>query len=437
MPIVDDEGNKIPEATPGTGSSDASGGTGESGVQSFDISGLPFKFNPPLHKSLRFIRTNLGEGAKNSGVKSFYDETNNKYEASFAMRKDEGKTGFENLRLGRIIMDDMAVSKGVIEGGKRFGFRFLYNPAQLGGSLNVGTDFIPNQQSAVTVVLQKGLENMQLEVLLNRIPDITGNAKISDYSPNITESDRKRLQEQGTQYDLDYLYRCANGVHNTRQRSQTGDIGVLLPNPCRLILGPYTSRGAVVQVSVSDQMFSGDMVPVLSYVNITFARFLNMAQSEIARAQSYGMAQDDGSGGDGSNSDSSSDGGSSSGGSSGGSPGGTLSGKQVWQLAVNAGFSSGQADVMTQIAKKESGWYASAHNGNSGTGDNSYGLWQINMLGSMGPSRRRQFGISKNEDLFHPATNAQAARKIYQGSGYRAWSTYKNGSYRNVSIDWR
>lgn len=61
------------------------------------------------------------------------------------------------------------------------------------------------------------------------------------------------------------------------------------------------------------------------------------------------------------------------------------------------------------------GWMESkgdltAHNTNAATGDNSYGAWQINMLGAMGPERRAQFGISSNDQLFDLATNARAMK---------------------------
>jgi hypothetical protein len=410
-----------------TGSSDASGGTGTAEIQSFDISGLPFRFNPPMHKLSRLALVDLGEGRRNpaSSLASYYDERSNTYSASNAVRNDGGKTGFENLRLGRIIMDDMAVSRGIIESGNRYGFRFLYNPTQLGGTLNVGTNFIPDQRSTGTHVLQSGLEQIQLEVLLNRIPDVNSNARTSDYIPAISTTDRKQIQEQGTHYDLDFLYRCANGIHNTRSRSQTGDIGVLLPNPCRLILGPYTSRGAVVSVSVNDQMFSGSMVPILSWVNITFARFLNMAQDEEDRLASYGITRGD-------------EASSSSTTATPATPGaGAMTGKTVYVYAVSAGFSPTEADTMTQIAYKESGWNPRAYNGNSGTGDNSYGLWQINMLGKMGEERRKSWGLKSNDDLFDPSVNAMAARSVYRSQGFNAWSVYKNGSYRSVKVDWR
>jgi len=77
----------------------------------------------------------------------------------------------------------------------------------------------------------------------------------------------------------------------------------------------------------------------------------------------------------------------------------------------------------------ESGRDRYAHNGNAGTGDNSYGLWQINMIGALGPARRAQFGLSSNEQLYDARTNARAALAIYRGQGWNAWATsYGGGS---------
>lgn len=404
-----------------TGSTDASGNDSDE-IGNFDTSGLPFRFNPPPHKLSNFLLTNLGENG-NASTSSFYDETSNKYDSTFAERKS-GRTGFEKLRLGRIIMDDFAVSAGIIESGTRSGFRFLYNPAQVGGMLHTNTSFIPDQRSRASVVLQAGLENIQFELLLNRIPDVTSAAAVSDYLPQISKDDLKQLREQGTQYDLDFLYRCANGVHDTQSRKQTGDIGVLLPNPTRLILGPFTSRGAIVQASVSHQMFSSDMIPTLTYVTITFARFLSTTPADSDKLESYGISRAD--------SSSSSGEGSSSGSSVKPPIGQSLTGKSVWDLARGSGFSPSEADTMTQIANVESNWNTSAFN------NGMYGLWQINMLENLGPDRRKRYGLKKNDDLFDPQTNARVARGIYTGEGgYSAWSTYKSGEHRKVKIDWR
>lgn len=105
-----------------------------------------------------------------------------------------------------------------------------------------------------------------------------------------------------------------------------------------------------------------------------------------------------------------------------------LSPAQVRQAALQAGFTPDQATIMTAIAGAESGYSTNAYNPKPP--DNSYGLWQINMLGSMGPERRRLFGISSNNALFDPAINARAAKAIFDLQGFRAWSTYSSGSYK-------
>lgn len=98
-------------------------------------------------------------------------------------------------------------------------------------------------------------------------------------------------------------------------------------------------------------------------------------------------------------------------------------------LAQRAGFTAQQARVMAAIAMAESGGRPGAFNGNASTGDESYGLWQINMLGDMGPQRRQAFGISSNQQLFDPMTNALAAKRVFDWQGFNAWSVYKSGRY--------
>jgi hypothetical protein len=105
----------------------------------------------------------------------------------------------------------------------------------------------------------------------------------------------------------------------------------------------------------------------------------------------------------------------------------TLTPGQIKQQAINAGFTGNDVNVAVAVALAESGGNARAHN--SKPPDNSYGLWQINMLGNMGPSRRKWFKISSNEELFDPATNAKAARMIKGSSGWKAWTTYTRGTY--------
>lgn len=110
-----------------------------------------------------------------------------------------------------------------------------------------------------------------------------------------------------------------------------------------------------------------------------------------------------------------------------------LSSDQIKALLVNAGFKVNSNDTasMVGIAYAESGGDPTKHNDNPKTGDESYGLWQINMIGKLGPDRRKKFGISTNAQLFDPATNAKAAYIVYKESGLDAWTTYTSGKYLN------
>jgi|GEM_PF-1970252 len=107
-----------------------------------------------------------------------------------------------------------------------------------------------------------------------------------------------------------------------------------------------------------------------------------------------------------------------------------MAGADVLAAAAYQAGLRGQALIMAvAIGLGESGGNPRAHNPNPP--DDSYGLWQINMLGSMGPARRRQFGISSNSQLYDPVINARAMFAISSGgSNWRPWTVYTSGRYR-------
>lgn len=103
----------------------------------------------------------------------------------------------------------------------------------------------------------------------------------------------------------------------------------------------------------------------------------------------------------------------------------------LYAILQQAGFRGEGLRMAYAIAMAESGGNAAAHNGNAATGDNSYGLFQINMLGAMGPERRKQYGLSSNDSLFDALTNAKVAYRMSNGgTNWSPWSTYKSGAYR-------
>ena len=108
---------------------------------------------------------------------------------------------------------------------------------------------------------------------------------------------------------------------------------------------------------------------------------------------------------------------------------GRLSALQLFDIARAAGFPSDTAVKMVAIALRESGGDPNAHNGVPP--DDSYGLWQINMLGKLLPQRLQLFGIPRASDLFDPATNARAAYILWGGNDNNlnvAWAINKNGA---------
>ena len=107
-----------------------------------------------------------------------------------------------------------------------------------------------------------------------------------------------------------------------------------------------------------------------------------------------------------------------------------LTSAQLLQLAQGAGFSGNDAQTMAAIIKAESSGNQYAHNTNRATGDNSYGLSQINMIDTLGPARRKQFGLKSNEQLLDPQTNLRAAKQVKDSSGFGAWTTFKSGTYK-------
>jgi hypothetical protein len=92
-----------------------------------------------------------------------------------------------------------------------------------------------------------------------------------------------------------------------------------------------------------------------------------------------------------------------------------LTPEEIKSLLIISGFEGKSLKIAFGVVMKESTGRPYAHNQNSNTGDNSYGLFQINMIGSLGPARREQFGLASNEDLFNPLTNAAIAYDMSNG----------------------
>ena len=92
------------------------------------------------------------------------------------------------------------------------------------------------------------------------------------------------------------------------------------------------------------------------------------------------------------------------------------------RLLYAVGFEGKALKTAWAVVKKESNGRPLAFNGNTRTGDSSYGIFQINMIGGLGVTRRDKFDLDSNKDLFDPVVNAQIAYHMSRGGeDFTAW----------------
>jgi len=125
-----------------------------------------------------------------------------------------------------------------------------------------------------------------------------------------------------------------------------------------------------------------------------------------------------------------------------------LSDQKLRSILSGAGFKEQALEDAMKIARFESGGIPGRHSDPSLKKDDSHGLFQINMLGALGPDRRKKYGLKSDDDLYNPEINARVAYEIYKGSnGFaNAWVTSsgklaskgkydKNGNALNGSME--
>jgi hypothetical protein len=101
---------------------------------------------------------------------------------------------------------------------------------------------------------------------------------------------------------------------------------------------------------------------------------------------------------------------------------GSLTDGELKELLYLVGFRGNDLKEAWAVAKKESNGQPIRFNGNAKTGDNSWGMFQINMIRDLGPDRRDKFKLVSNSDLLNPVTNAQVA--FYMSDGGKDWSSW-------------
>ena len=100
-----------------------------------------------------------------------------------------------------------------------------------------------------------------------------------------------------------------------------------------------------------------------------------------------------------------------------------LTDDELKDLLWAVGFEGNALKTAWAIAKRESNGRPMAYNGNRKTGDSSYGIFQINMIGNLAETRKEKFDLTSNKELFDPVTNAEIT--YYMTDGGANWSAWK------------
>ena len=101
-----------------------------------------------------------------------------------------------------------------------------------------------------------------------------------------------------------------------------------------------------------------------------------------------------------------------------------LAASDLKDLLWAVGFEGTALKTAWAVARVESNGRPLALNDNTKTGDKSYGIFQINMLGNLGDDRKEKFELVSNNELFDPVTNAEIT--YYMTKGGKDWSSWPN-----------
>lgn len=182
--------------------------------------------------------------------------------------------------------------------GHRWRFKFHYNPAAVSVSQTYNTEldplFIAKDPAAS---IQSG-SSVSFDLWINRIEEMQllnldgtvrgGDGNVDDEylkwrwrGAKVDKDTRSLIRTQGTQYDLEYLYRVCNGEPLETWKGLSADYGILFGQPLRLHFTRVKNNGMNVgmnyygfisSISIDHKMFSMDMVPSLTQVTINFTR---------------------------------------------------------------------------------------------------------------------------------------------------------------------
>ena len=195
---------------------------------------------------------------------------------------------------------------GVVTGGSsvaasldtQWGFQFLWNPTQIGTSVQRNANLVPQAMDAFAgrAPLFPGTEALSFVAVIDRVNDFAcfkSDPNQAPYHAGYYGKSAGALQNtsaliidlmlKGTMSDIEFIFKMINGdgangaTWTNALGRKTADINFLAPTPVAVQFGPNADSlsyvGWVESISVSHQMFTEDMIPIHSEVTINMSTY--------------------------------------------------------------------------------------------------------------------------------------------------------------------
>ena len=238
------------------------------------------RWNPPPHRDARSI----------SHGERVIHAKNDKFKPPLAAFSDRERGRiFQDINSASVLnknpdkLKELASAKGATN---QWGYRFMYNPTTFSYSSSSNNSVDWTLGSSDPAVLLTGNSTVSFEVYINRIPDLKY-LRLTDpkashkeiYGRDLTATEVDGILNRGTEYDIEFLYRVLNGDPLSKSlllnyNGVTSDFGYTTGVPCWLVLNENLRYyGSVASFQVNHAMFDLNMVPMLTTVSISFARY--------------------------------------------------------------------------------------------------------------------------------------------------------------------
>jgi hypothetical protein len=178
---------------------------------------------------------------------------------------------------------------------KRYGFQFHYNPGSIdmvyGGAPNIDVNLEATGNERFNLYgTSVSTSAIAIQLVLNRVMDhqyygedgslLPQYLSPAVYAPRLPdEEEQRRIFERGTMYDVEALLATLVGFKTqTDLRGETADVGWITGRTLEIHLGKSLRyRGFINNVGVSHIMFTEQMVPIFSTVQLSIQRIPDYA----------------------------------------------------------------------------------------------------------------------------------------------------------------